>query len=81
MIRSFCDKGTRAFFEGWCVRRLEGFRVPEEWRLQILDSATRREDLVALPSNRLEVLAGPPMPPCAIVAAFLTAEDLCGSLA
>ena len=58
MIRSFSDRDTRALFEGRRVRRFEDFRVQAERRLQILDSATRLEDLAALPSNRLEALAG-----------------------
>lgn len=56
MIRSFRDKDTRALYDGRRVRQFESFRVHAERRLQILDSATRLEDLLALPSNRFEVL-------------------------
>jgi len=58
MIRSFRDKDTEALFEGRRVRRFEGFRAQAERRLQVLDSATCLEDLVGLPSNRLEALTG-----------------------
>ena len=40
------------------LRQFESFRVQAERRLRILDSATRLEDLLALPSNRFEVLGG-----------------------
>ncbi len=40
------------------MRRFQGFAAQAERRLQILDSATRLQDLAALPSNRLEALSG-----------------------
>jgi len=58
MIRSFRDKDTRALYGGRRVPRFEGFRAQAERRLQILDAATRLDDLAALPSNRLEAMAG-----------------------
>ncbi len=50
MIRSFRDKDTRALYDGRRVRQFESFRVQAERRLQILDSVTRCEDLLALPA-------------------------------
>lgn len=58
MIRSFRDKDTEAVYQGWRVRRFEGFFAQAERRLQILESATCLEDLAGLPSNRLEALGG-----------------------
>ncbi len=58
MIRTFRDKDTQALYEGRRVRRFQGFAAQAERRLQILDSATRLQDLAALPSNRLEALSG-----------------------
>jgi proteic killer suppression protein len=58
MIRSFRDKDTQAFFGGNRIRRFEGFAAQAERRMQIFDSATGLEDVVNLPSNRLEVLSG-----------------------
>jgi proteic killer suppression protein len=58
LIRTFRDKDTQALYEGRRVRRFQGFAAQAERRLQILDSATRLQDLAALPSNRLEALSG-----------------------
>lgn len=58
MIRSFHDKDTEALYNGRRARRFDGFRAQAERRLQILDSATRIEDLMRLPSNRFESLSG-----------------------
>lgn len=58
MIRTFRDKDTEALYAGRRVRRFQGFAAQAERRLQILDSATRLQDLAALPSNRLEALGG-----------------------
>lgn len=66
MIRSFRDKATRAAYDGRRVCRFEGFRAQAERRLQILDSATRLEDLAALPSNRFEALSGDREAQCSI---------------
>jgi proteic killer suppression protein len=58
LIRTFRDKDTQALYEGRRVRRFQGFAAQAERRLQILDSATRLQDLAAVPSNRLEALRG-----------------------
>ena len=49
MIRSFADKRVRAF---------RPFARQAQKRLRILDDAERIEDLMMLPSNRLEALRG-----------------------
>lgn len=58
MIRAFCDADTEALFQGEYVPRFQSFRTQAERRLQILDSATRLDDLRGLPSNRFEALKG-----------------------
>ena len=58
MIRSFSDRKTRQFFEGRRVRAFQGFEEQAARRLMVLDSAETLQDLSALRSNRLEVLAG-----------------------
>ena len=49
MIRSFADNRVRAF---------RPFARQAQKRLRILDDAERIEDLLMLPSNRLEALRG-----------------------
>jgi toxin HigB-1 len=56
--QSFGDKDTQALYQGKRVRRFNGFREQAEKRLQILRRARSLKDLSALPSNRLEALAG-----------------------
>ncbi len=58
MIRDFKDKSTERLFEGCVVARWQAIRKQAEKRLQILDSATRLDDLRNLPSNHFEVLRG-----------------------
>jgi len=58
MIRSFSDRKTEQFFNGLRVRAFQGFAEQATRRLTVLDSADTLQDLSALRSNRLEVLAG-----------------------
>ncbi len=58
MIRSFGDRKTEQFFNGLRVRAFQGFAEQATRRLTVLDSADSLQDLSALRSNRLEVLAG-----------------------
>jgi len=58
MIRSFGDRKTEQFFNGLRVRAFQGFAEQATRRLTVLDSADALQDLSALRSNRLEVLAG-----------------------
>jgi toxin HigB-1 len=56
MIRSYRDKRTEAFARGDFVREFQSIVQQACKRLEILDAATRLDDLRALPSNRLESL-------------------------
>jgi len=58
MIRSFSDRYTRRFFEGYRVRAFQGFADQAVRRLTLLDNAESLRDLAGLPSNRLEALRG-----------------------
>lgn len=58
MIRTFKDKDTENFYQGKVVKKWQTFARQIEKRLQILDHATCLEDLMGLPSNRLEGLSG-----------------------
>ena len=58
MIRSFKDRNTRRFFEGYRIPAFQGFAAQATRRLTLLDSAEALSDLAALPSNRLETLRG-----------------------
>ena len=58
MIRSFGDRNTERFFAGQRVRAFQGFSNQASRRLTVLDSAESLQDLVGLPSNRLEKLVG-----------------------
>ena len=58
MIRSFGDRKTEQFFNGLRVRAFQGFAEQATRRLTVLDNADSLQDLSALRSNRLEVLAG-----------------------
>ncbi len=58
MIKSFRCKNTEALYEGKRVRQFEAFATQAEKRLEILDNAKTIQDLMGLPSNRFEALAG-----------------------
>lgn len=66
MILSYRDKRTRAFADGAFVRAFSGFSRQAYKRLEILDAATRLEDLRGLSSNRLEALKGDRKGQCSI---------------
>lgn len=52
------DKLTERFAVGERVRAFQAFKDQAERRLDILDAAIRRSDLMLLPSNRFEALGG-----------------------
>lgn len=58
MIKSFGDKRTKALFEDAFVSDFQGFARPAKRKLETLNAASRIEDLLVLPSNRLEMLKG-----------------------
>ena len=58
MIRSFGCKHTEAIFNGQRVKRFQAFAAQAERRQEILDNARTIHDLMNLPSNRFEALAG-----------------------
>lgn len=58
MIRSFRDKDTERLWNGDRVRRFEGFRRQALRRLDVLNAASRLEDLMMNPGNMFEALRG-----------------------
>jgi toxin HigB-1 len=58
MIRSFGDKRTEALFRDEFVRQFQGIARPAKRKLEAINAASRLEDLVVPPSNRLEKLKG-----------------------
>jgi toxin HigB-1 len=58
MIRSFGDARTKALFNDEIVRQFQGIARPAKRKLEVLNAASRLEDLVVPPSNRLEKLKG-----------------------
>lgn len=58
MIRSFKNKETEAIYKGKRVKKFDSFKAQAERRLLILDSATRLEDLMLLPSNKFKAMTG-----------------------
>ena len=58
MILSYRDKQTEVFAGGAFVREFQGFDRQAYKRLEILEAAMSLDDLLALPSNRLEALHG-----------------------
>jgi toxin HigB-1 len=52
------DKRTERFAAGERVREFAGFKDQAERRLDILEAAVRKTDLMRLPSNRFEALGG-----------------------
>lgn len=54
----FRDKRTARFAEGERVKEFQAFKEQAERRLDILEAAASRNDLMRLPSNRFEALGG-----------------------
>lgn len=52
------DKRTERFAAGERVKEFQAFREQAERRLDILETAVNRTDLMILPSNRFEALGG-----------------------
>jgi proteic killer suppression protein len=58
MIRSFGDKHTEALFQDQFVRQFQGIARPAKRKLEAVNAASRLEDLMVPPANRLEKLKG-----------------------
>ncbi len=58
MIRSFGDKSTEALFRDEFVRKFQGIARPAKRKLEAVNAASRLQDLLIPPSNRLEKLQG-----------------------
>jgi proteic killer suppression protein len=58
MIRSFGDKATEALFNDERVRQFGGIARKAKRKLEAVNAATRLDDLMVPPSNRLEKLSG-----------------------
>jgi proteic killer suppression protein len=58
MIKSFGDKRPEALFRDEFVSSFQGFARPAKRKLEAVNAASRLEDLLVPPSNRLEKLKG-----------------------
>ena len=58
MIRSFGDKPTAVLFRDERVRPFAGFARAAKRKLEAVNAASRLDDLLIPPSNRLEKLKG-----------------------
>ena len=58
MIRSFGDGLTEALFRDEVVRQFSGIARPAKRKLEAVNAASRLDDLMIPPSNRLEGLKG-----------------------
>ena len=58
MIRSFGDKQTEALFHDKRVRQFEGIARGAKRKLEAVNAASRLDDLMIPPANRLERLKG-----------------------
>ena len=58
MIRSFADKKTEALFRDERVKEFQGITRAAKRKLEMLDAASRLDDLKVPPGNRLEALSG-----------------------
>jgi toxin HigB-1 len=58
MIRSFGDGLTEALFRDEVVRQFSGIARPAKRKLEAVNAASRLEDLMVPPANRLEKLKG-----------------------
>ena len=52
------DKRTELFAAGERIKEFQAFKDQAERRLDILEAAVNRNDLMKLPSNRFEALGG-----------------------
>jgi proteic killer suppression protein len=52
------DRRTERFAAGERVKEFQAFKGQAERRLDILEAAVSRDDLMMLPSNRFEALSG-----------------------
>jgi proteic killer suppression protein len=52
------DRRTERFAAGERIREFQAFKEQAERRLDILETAVSRRDLMLLPSNRFEALGG-----------------------
>ena len=52
------DRRTERFAAGERIKEFQGFKEQAERRLDLLESAVNRVDLMLLPSNRFEALGG-----------------------
>lgn len=59
MIRSFRDRETKRFWDGYAAKRPPSdLRRIAQRKLELLEAAQRLDDLRAPPGNRLEALSG-----------------------
>jgi len=58
MSQKYKDKRTAKFAAGERVKEFQSFERQTYKRLEILEAATNKESLMALPSNRFEALGG-----------------------
>ena len=58
MIKSFRDKQTEGLFADRFVREFQGVARSAKRKLEMLNAASRLDDLLVPPSNRLEKLQG-----------------------
>src|SRR5436853_5631836 len=59
MIRSFADRATeRLFDDDVCLAQWRSFKSTAVRKLDVIDAATKLEDLRSPPGNRLEALKG-----------------------
>ena len=58
MIRSFGDRRTEALFRDEFVADFQGVARQAKRKLELLNAASRLQDLMVPPSNRLEKLKG-----------------------
>jgi proteic killer suppression protein len=57
-LKKYRDKRTERFAAGERVKEFEAFKDQAERRLDILETAVNRVDLMLLPSSRFEALGG-----------------------
>jgi proteic killer suppression protein len=58
VIRSFADKKTEALFQDERVKEFQSIARAAKRKLEMLDAASRLDDLKVPPGNRLEALSG-----------------------